>query len=149
MKQIFELEMWSRPNTCLPSGLGKDLKQTLDSILELDESIFLGLNFVPDKTDSENLLLALNNRELDLGDFHAFCKAWQLAPSTGNYESAARFLEFQYGRPLAWLHLPHDQRGLVALNKLLAWAVENGYTIQSPDLCYCLLPAANVVPPEW
>ncbi|MGP4846339.1 hypothetical protein ACTXGQ_19620 [Marinobacter sp. 1Y8] len=148
MTSIVELEMWSSPGACLPAEFGKEFKVNIDSALELDDSIFLGLSFVPEKIDSENLSLSFRLGELAVEDFEVFCRFRGFEPNLQNHESAARFLEFEYGRPVAWLHLPYNNRGIRILNKLMSWAVKNGFSIQNPDLCYCLLPASPV-PAEW
>ena len=149
MKKVFELEVWSRPKVSLSADHGKELKTKIDSDLLLKEDLFLGLSFVPSETDTTNLLHALNENELKIGEFESFCKSNNLQPSVNNFISSAKFLEFNYGRALAWLHIPHSKEGLISLNKIIRWVSAKGYNVQCPQQLYCLLNNSKEAPLNW
>lgn len=149
MKQIFELELWSRPGKLLPKEHGNSLKKVIDESLALPNDIYLGLSFIPSKIDSLNLLHSINEKELNSDEFTLFCKKENLNPSIENNESAAKYLELVYGRSLAWLHIPHDDKGLIYFNSLLSWANDNNYNIQCSHSLYCTVNYNNSEPLNW
>lgn len=149
MNEVYELEVWSQPGKNLPAEFGKELKAEIDSNLSLKAEVFIGLSFIPSTTDTTNLLHALNESELKIGDFERYCKLNNCEPSVSVHTSAAKYLEFSYGRALAWLHIPHSSEGLVVLNRIMQWATGNGYNLQCGQQLYCLLSSSNEMPLNW
>ena len=118
MREVFEIELWSRPGTCYPDDHGKDLKTKIDIELCIEKDLINGLSFIPAASDTTNLLHALNENELKITDFERYCKSNNLEPRVSINISSAKFLEFCYGRALAWLHIPHSPEGLESLGKI-------------------------------
>ena len=149
MNEVYELELWSRPRALLPLEYGKELEKEVNLKLSLPKGIFSGLSLVYSDTDRDNLLHALNEKELKHEQFLVFCKMGKFEPSANNKESAARFLEFSYGRALAWLHIPHTPSGLKYYSSLLAWATENKFNIQCGNKLYCVNHHNESRPLNW
>ncbi len=144
MTLILELELWSTPGKQLDAELGNDLAVEIPRAAGLPQGIILGLSFVPCDADVENLNIALNEGELLEDDFMSFCRFAKLPPRRRVAVSAARFLEFVYGRPLNWVHLPVSDAGKSYFARISSWAQENGYYLQPELASYCLLP--NIEP---
>lgn len=104
---VDEFEVWSKPGKLLPSTYGKDLQSEMWDA-GVPEDVFLGLSAVADSSDSENLKTSFDRGELDTSEFLQFCAAQGLLPETDPEISAMLFLEFKFGRPLAWIHMPVD-----------------------------------------
>jgi hypothetical protein len=116
------------------------------SELTLPEGIVLGLSWVPDFTDSENLQLAFAQGELSESEFLAFCAAHDLLCDAGSNESAACFLSHKYGQPVAWVHLPASPDGLAFGQRVLQWAHQRGFCLVEPEGQYCILKGASL---DW
>jgi hypothetical protein len=86
--------------------------------------VVLGLNFVPDPTDVENLLASLSSGEICLEDFVAFCAERSLESNPRNERSAAEFLAFAEGQALAWLRVPAGEAGISIVRTLVGWALK-------------------------
>lgn len=85
-KEILQKEIWAQ-------GIPKDA--------------FLGVSAIPDSTDCENLYSAIESGELTRDYFGTFCSAHEL-PDNLQSEESAKFLEYMWGRCLAWIHMPDD-----------------------------------------
>ena len=149
MNKIYEMEFWSQPGSLLEPEYGCELKSAVDSALSLNNTVFLGLSNVPSPTDTENLLHSLNEAELSITEFEIFCKSHALDPSVNNNQSAASFLEYMYGRVLAWLHIPRNTSGLAMFNSLVKWSSENNFNIQCGHQLYCVNSNLTEEPLNW
>jgi hypothetical protein len=149
MNEVYELELWSCPGNLLPPEFGKELEETLKADLSLDEDIYLGASDVPLDTDTSNLLHALNERELMFDSFISFCENQDLVPSVSNNLSASKYLEYEYGRMLGWLHFPHNKNGLRAFQHLREWCRDNEFNIQCGQYLYCVNCYINRDPINW
>lgn len=138
MKKVCELELWSKPNANLPEDVGLSLVKKAIIELELDK-IIVGLSFLPDSTDVENLKICLAEKELDIFQFKSYCSKNNLSNDLNNAESAALFLEYEYGRPLAWIHIPTDVCLEETIQKIKNWAKKSDSIIIEPEDFYCLI----------
>lgn len=144
MKKIYELEIWSRPNTSMQESAGDDLKDKITTELGLEPGVVLGLNFSPQESHVENLLLAVNENEVSTEDFSSFCLRKHIPNSMNNMNSAALFLDFEYGRPLAWLHIPYNETGLKILQDVMEWCQRKGFNIQDENRLFCIIPSIAI-----
>lgn len=137
MKTVIEIEIWSSPGGLLPPDYGKRLQE--DFWAEgIPRDVVLGLNSIPDETDSENLRLSLEAGELAESDFRVFCEQNKFAPDVADCRSAAAFLEYSFGRPLAWVHIPDGEYGSLLPN-IRARAKALGLILVNPDQIACIL----------
>ena len=141
MEEVFELELYSRPNQLLDQDFGKLISHDFGDLV-------LGLSNIPSKVDSDNLIIAIAEGEITEAEFNSFCIINNLESSVYNCESATKFLAFLYGTPIAWIHLPYDDYGLVMFKVILNWACKNNFNIQCGGKLYCELPT-NVKPLYW
>jgi len=93
MNKIIELELWSKPENNLPKELGRQLACEVSKELQLEKDIVLGISFIPDGTDVENLKIGLSENELTISSFNRYCKAKKISNNINNQESASLFLE--------------------------------------------------------
>ncbi len=122
LPSVVELELWSSPGTAdLPLD-GKAIAERCRSENDLPEHVVLGLSFVPDETDVRNVLSSFEAGESSEESFISFCAAHALPADPKSASSAAMFLAYIEGQPLAWLHLPVGQEGLSMCQRLCAWA---------------------------
>jgi hypothetical protein len=128
---VVELELWSQPRSAGTPYDGKAIAERCRSETGLGSTVVLGLNFVPDAIDVENLRASLSAGELTREDFLEFCAGRRLEPDVRNERSASEFLAFANGQALAWLHLPAEETGLEMARTLVAWASRN--TMQLRD----------------
>lgn len=114
MKVVQEFEVWSRPGMVFPQDYGKDLQEEIWG-LGVPRDVFLGVSNIPDETDVVRLRLALDRREVELSQFSSFCEQLGLDADLECQSSASRFMEFSFGRVLAWVHIPEggDERHLL------------------------------------
>ncbi len=138
MEKIIELELHSLPGLLLSQDFGKDVRELVVDELELPEEVFLGLSYIPSKTHAANLKTNIERGEILEIDYYRFCKSNNLATEIGNIISAASFLEYQYGRGIAWLHLPYNDSGVKYFRKIVQWAKKNNYCIQDGNNTWCL-----------
>jgi hypothetical protein len=122
MQRIVELELWSRPRTSIAPQDGKAVAEACRNDTGLSQEVVLGLNFVPDKSDVENLQLALAAGEVTLHEFKRYCAKQQLEPAINSTSSAAAFLAYANGQPLAWCHFPAGPEGYPMARLTLQWA---------------------------
>jgi hypothetical protein len=73
-----------------------------------NSKVFLGLSAISDSTDCENLYSAIESGELTRDSFGRFCSAHELPDNLQSEKSSAKFLEYMWGRCLAWIHMPED-----------------------------------------
>lgn len=145
MPATIELELWSQPSSNLPREVGKELigpRCTHD--LGLPAGVVLGLSEVPDEIDAENLVASIAAGELSQKEFDEFCEHHRLEANVRSKDSAAKFLEFSYGRPLAWVHLPDSLYGVEMGDRIHAWARSNGYCLVEPRAAFCFLEGARL-----
>lgn len=139
---VYELELWSKPGKNLDQDFGKEELQEIISIdLPLDENIYIGLSYIPDETDVKILEIDIRERRVELDDFLNYCKNNRLSSDLSDPVSAALYLEYQYGRGIAWLHLPCNQTGKFYLSMLVDWSKKNGYVIVNTDFHFCVIDA--------
>ena len=140
MQEIIELEICSQPGENIDAESGKDLELLLISELGLNEDMVIGLSFFPEKAHVDNLLIAINEGELNVDAFSSYCRSHNLNTSIHDKRSAAYYLEYEYGRTLAWLHIPNNENSISILEKILLWCMQHKYNVQNGDDLYCLLP---------
>ncbi|WP_462160167.1 hypothetical protein [Pseudoalteromonas sp. GB56] len=150
MEPVFELEIYSRPETRHHQDFGKtDLAPKIIQELNLSPDVVCGLTNLPSDVDCHNLRTSISDGELDISGFNQFCEEHRLIKDTNNTESAEAYLCHCYGTELAWLHLPHNHKGLEILYLIEAWAIENGFNVQSTHYSYCLNPNIKSEPEHW
>jgi hypothetical protein len=142
--QIVELELWSMPGTKKTPFNGKEVAKRCREETGLPETVVLGLNFLPDPIDVQDLLKSLNRNELRIEEFLAFCADRGLEPSTENERAAAEFLACAAGQAIAWLHLPADKSGLNMAQTLVLWAAQNRMQLRHGDGNYEVLGESQV-----
>jgi hypothetical protein len=130
LKPIVDLELWSRPFDVQVPLDGKHIANDCRGFTGLSEDIVLGLSFIPDPTDKINIDISIARGEVTMQDFEVFCASNDLRPSTNDSISAARFIAYSYGQPLAWLHFPIGVEGLQMAIKVLNWASSNGFLVK-------------------
>ncbi|QHE86274.1 hypothetical protein [Hydrogenophaga sp. BPS33] len=120
MRRVREFEIWSKRRELLPADFGKALAVRLWA-LGVPEHVVLGLNFIPDETDSLNLKSMIEDGELTLEEFVIFCKENSLVQNISSVVSAGLYLEYCFGRCLAWIHFPEDcsQESFVKLVRMV------------------------------
>lgn len=131
MRRVHEYEAWSRPGQLLPSDYGKNLQSEFWN-LGIPTDVFLGLDSIPDRTDSEGLRIAIERGEFSKQDFGKFCAGHSLPDDLNCAESACRFLEISLGRCLAWIHIPDGEEPqlMPRISELLA---VRGHIVVDPD----------------
>ena len=150
-RRVIELELWSRPSFILPMDIGKqEIAPRCINDLKLPEGVVLGLSEIPDPIDSKNLGTALASGELSRQEFDGFCARNGLEGEVSSIDSAAKFLEYVYGRGLAWVHLTASDEGVAMGQRINAWAHSEGYCLVEP-YSYCFLKEASLehlLPPD-
>jgi hypothetical protein len=141
---IVELELWLPPFSDRAPLEGKELAARCQRETALSSDVVLGLNFVPDEQDVDQLKMAVEVGEVTLVDFKNFCERRGLRPSPEDTRSAAEFLVFMRGQPLAWLHLPAEPRGLAMARTITRWAHENDMQVHDGASTYEMLSEEQV-----
>ncbi|MBU6953626.1 hypothetical protein [Hahella sp. HN01] len=150
LQAIFELEIWSQPGGCCNATQGLEIEKLLKKELPSSIDFIVGHDFSPNNIDVENLSISMQEKELKESNFKSFCIQRGLSPDLNDSESAARFLEYSYGRLLAWVHLPHDELGKEIFIKLVKWLSDKRYNLQGADANYCVnLSHAGDAPLFW
>jgi len=145
MLSVIELELWSGPSSSLPPEVGKlVVGPRCSRDLNLPAGVVLGLSEIPDPIDSQNLDMSLAAGELSRKKFDEFCKQNGLEANVGAVDSAAKFLEYSYGRPLAWVHLAASTDGVEMGQRINAWAHSEGYCLVEPHGIFCFLKGASL-----
>lgn len=141
---IVELELWLPPQSDRAPLDGKELAARCLRETGLPSDVVLGLNFVPDEQDVEQLKRAVETNEVKPEDFQSFCKGRGLRPNPEDMKSAAEFLVFARGQSLAWLHLPAESSGLAMAKMIVSWARENNMQVHDSASTYELLSEEQV-----
>lgn len=141
---IVELELWSLPRVARTPFDGKDAAERCRSETGLASTVVLGLSFVPDSVDVQNLRNALQQGEVRQEEFRAFCLERGLESEAGNERSAAEFLAYVEGQALAWLHLPAEEGGLSMARTMVAWAASNSMQLRDGASTYEALSEKQV-----
>ena len=129
MQHVVELELRSRPLSSPTPLNGRAVADKCRQDIDLPATVVLGLNYVPDEIDSVNLLTAIANREFSLQEFSHHCEQQMLKNDPTDKVSAASFLAYVEGQPLAWLHIPATSEGQIIAKRLSTWATKNGFHI--------------------
>lgn len=140
MQEIFELEIWSKPGSCIGDSEGLKIEFLLKKQIPSESEFVIGHNFSSGGVDVDNLALSLKEGELKEADFKVFCAQRKLPLNLGDCNSAARFLEFNYGRLLAWINLPYNQSGKEVYLKIAKWILNTPYNLQGSHIPYCVNP---------
>jgi hypothetical protein len=140
MPKVFELEVWSKPGKNIDAEAGKVLEAMITKELCLDFGVVLGLSFVPNKVHVDNLLIAINERELLSVNYFRYCEKNNLTKSLHDIRSAAFYLEYEYGRPLAWIHIPYNEIGKGICLDVIKWCDSHSYNVVDGDKLYCVIP---------
>ena len=143
MHSVVDLELWSEPESAHVVPEGETVAGECRAALSLPKTVVLGLSFIPDATDVECLKLALLEREVTEARFLAYCRRCKLPPNAQNEQSAARFLAFTYGQPLAWLHFPFTAEGLAMYRAVAAWAHQHRLVVVEPSEVCCPIGEAS------
>lgn len=135
-----EFEIWTKPYRITAADFGKQFAAPkLRGDLGVSEDVAKGIESKPSHVDVTNLELALNERELFESDFEEFCLSHKFKNATADTESAHAFLNFSYGSPVLWLHLPETEEGNAILLTMVEWAKENDLCLVDPFLLCCLI----------
>jgi|APTNR8051073442_1049403.scaffolds.fasta_scaffold31474_3 hypothetical protein len=141
---IVELELWLPPQSDQAPLEGKDVAARCQRETGLAPDVVLGLSFVPDEHDVGTLKRALEEGEVEADEFRSFCQNRGLPSDAEDTQSAAEFVAFTQGQPLAWLHLPAESGGLAMARKLTRWAHENNFQLRDGASTYELLSDAQI-----
>ncbi len=141
---IVELELWSPPGSESLAKEGKDVAARCQQESGLPTDVVLGLNFVPDEQDVETLRARLEAGEVHANDFLSFCAQRGLPTSPEHARSAAEYLVYIQGQPLAWLHVPAERSGFLMAQTLVKWARQNGLELRDGGYTNELLSEAQV-----
>ena len=77
--------------------------------------------------------MSLDDGELSRANFDAFCATHQIPADPDSPRAAALFLEYSFGRKLAWLHLPEDEEAKL-LPRLQEAMKARGLVVVDPDV---------------
>ena len=130
MQRIVELELWSSPRQNTVPYDGKSVAEACSVATAVPREVVLGLNFVPSEVDVLLLARKVEAAETSKSEFEQFCRQRALLSEVGNQESAALFLAFSEGQPLAWLHFPVSGIGKDMALLVHRWAASSGYVIR-------------------
>jgi hypothetical protein len=130
VQQVVDLELWSLPQRAAVPLDGKAIAEQCRLATSLPEEVVLGLSFVSDEADVAALAAALVEGE-SRERFEAFCRQQELPDDPSHPASAAHFLAFTEGQPLAWLHFPASLAGQSMALQALRWAASQGYVVRS------------------
>jgi hypothetical protein len=141
---IVELELWLPPQSEGALLEGKEVAARCRQDAGLPSVVVLGLNFVPDEQDVEQLKRALDTEEVKPEEFQSFCEGRGLRSTPEDIRTAAEFLVFLQGQSLAWLHFPAEPSGLVMAKTLTRWAHENNMQVRDGASTYELLSEEQI-----
>lgn len=139
MRVVRELELWSEPGRMISDSSLAKLKLSFEGEFKL-VGVFLCLSSIPGQTDVDNLVIAFEEGELLRTKFRIFCEAAGLEEHELNKESACKYLEFEYGRKIAWLHIPEALSTSMYLCSIARWSRRNRLALVDPDDLCCLVP---------
>ncbi|WP_265284927.1 hypothetical protein [Verminephrobacter aporrectodeae] len=132
MKYVRELEAWSKPGHLLDPEYGKDVLQQKLWAKGVPRDVFIGLSEIPNERHCKILEWTIQSGDLTEDSFKEFCLSRGLPDSMQSKESAANFLEYMEGRPLAWIHLPIDAEPTL-LPMIVKIISELGHIVIDPD----------------
>ena len=136
---IVELDLCLPPRSDRAPLDGKQLSARCQRETGLSSDVVLGLNFVPDEQDVEQLKRTHETEEVKPEDFQSFCLTRGLRPNPEDTRTAGEFLAFARGQRLAWPHLPAERPGLAMAKTIVRWAHENGLEVHDGASTYELL----------
>ncbi|HET8730831.1 MAG TPA: hypothetical protein VFM34_06945 [Moraxellaceae bacterium] len=139
MDRVIELEVWSQPEVILTADAGHEFTAGFPKTALPKGAVLLGLSSVPDRVDSENLKVGLTEGELKVSDFKEFCRKRGFQFDLDDVEAASAFLEFSYGRKMAWLHIPEHAFDCAELAHMVAALRRIGFVLVDPDAISCFL----------
>jgi hypothetical protein len=139
LKYILELELWASPCTELTNDDAYRFADIFYDKIDPDRSIYIPLSSAPSETDVKNLALDIAEHALCEKDFFSYCQQHKLEPSITNPISAQRFLDYSFGRRLAWLHIPDDMYCEGRVRRFIDWASGHNFSVVEPDHLYCLI----------
>jgi len=126
MRRVHEFEAWSTPGKLLSADYGKDLVREYKSRgvlaeLGIPDDVVLGLSNIPGKVDVDKLKMEIKNGWLTIENFFSFCHEYELEPDIESEMSACKYIEYSYGVPVAWIHIPegHEKEMLLPITKLM------------------------------
>jgi hypothetical protein len=131
MHRIVDLELWSYPRLTTAPHDGKAIAEACRVATSMPHEVVLGLNFVPSEVDISLLATKLAAGETSEPEFEQFCRSQGLPSDVGNQKSAAHFVAFLEGQPLAWLHFPEGSNGKDMALLVHRWAVRVGHVIRA------------------
>jgi len=141
---IVELELWLPPQSDRAPLDGKGLAARCRHETGLSSDVVLGLSFVPNEQDVAEVKRAIEAGEIQAEAFQRFLKKRGLPSHTETERSAAEFLAFVRGQPLAWLHLPAESPGLAMAQALTEWARKNNLQVHDGARTYEQLADSQV-----
>jgi hypothetical protein len=141
---IVELELWLPPLSDRAPLEGKELAARCQRETGLPSDVVLGVDFVPDEQDVEQIKHAFEMEEVEPAAFQDFCERRGLPPTPDATRSAAEFLVFIRGQSLVWLHLPAEPSGLAMAKTLWRWAHTNNMQVHDGASTYELLSEEQV-----
>lgn len=129
MQRIVDLELWTRPRSQAVPLEGACVAEACRAGTGLSSEVVLGLSFLPDRTDVENLRHAFSAGETTPEAFMNFCSQHALDEDFNSEPSAAKFLAYLWGQPLAWLHFPANSSGRQMAEAVSLWAEQAGFVV--------------------
>lgn len=139
MDYVREMEIWSSPGRQCQESLSSEMANSFLSDLKFSSDILIALSSVPSEMDCQNLRTSFDEGELVIDDFEIFCIESGFEFNACNPLSACRFLEFNYGCQLAWIHLPESQKTESDLTIIAKWARRNELALIEPHALYCFV----------
>ncbi len=137
-KSILELEIWSEPTFKYTEEVISKYFKDINSIVTNDQGKVLKIDSAPDKTDIQNLEIALRGKEIAQEDFETYCKDSGLIADTKSSLAAGEFLMYYFGRPLAWVHL-NENVNISLLQNIAALSRMHHLVLVEPWNLFCYL----------
>lgn len=134
---VREMELWTIPEKEYKESLARELEISFFSDLTFSRETFVPLSSVPSEVDSQNLSTYFSEGELNMKDFESFCIKSGFDFNEQNHLSACRFLEFNYGYQVAWIHVPESQSTESELARIAEWASGKELALVEPYALYC------------
>lgn len=137
MRRVREYEIWSSPGcfTVDPSVIATEVAKELG----FSGEVITLHNQLPDQTDCENLSIGLVEHELSIDDLAEFCSAFGYPFDLNNSTVAYHFLNYSYGKSLAWIHLDEKDDHDAVRARICMTVRRKGLALVDPETLMCLI----------